>query len=316
MPPRIGPINAALPTPLLPDQRLDETSARRLFAHCRRINLDGVFVLGSMGEGSLLTDRARERLVAIAHEELSGKITVLAGASDSSAVRMHERAVRYGALGADYVIFTIPLNVSIDRGIDELHKIASASMLPCGYYEVPAVTGRALSFSQLQRLVAHPNIHVFKDSSNNALHAQGIAAGLLRSANVTILDGVEFRTAFSASLGYDGVLHGGGAMTARRVRRIWELALVGNYREAIELDRINSLFLAAVYDRFLTSARATIGQKSVLKLLQVCDHETVILDQTLDGEARTRIEAALKSHHDELFGQGFHSALADTRPVR
>lgn len=302
MKPHIGPINAALPTPLDTNKNLDEESLRRLCSHCIEIGLDGIFILGSMGEGTLLPESARARAVEIVQEELGSRdIKIFVSAADVSAERMRERAERYASLGADYAILMIPQNLSIEKGIDELHRVADSSEIPCGYYEVPVVTQRALSFNQLKRVLAHDNIHIFKDSSNNALFAQGISEGLLKEANVTTLDGVEFRAAFSARLGYDGVLHGGGALTARRVRRIWQLVSDGRLEEAIELDRRNSLFLAAIYDRFLTATRATIGQKYALKLLTVFSDESLLLDQELDADARERIGAVLSEHHDELF---------------
>ena len=56
---KIGAINAATPTPLKPDGSFDKASAKKLCRRWTDIGLDGVFVLGSMGEGPLLSDEVR-----------------------------------------------------------------------------------------------------------------------------------------------------------------------------------------------------------------------------------------------------------------
>ncbi len=297
----IGPINAAVPTPLTMAKELDTKSTRRLCEHCRQIGLDGIFILGSMGEGRLLSEKARQNMVAAVQEELAGHLTVFASASDATAEGMRVRALQNASMGVDYVILTLPEDGTAADGIRHICKIADTCSVACGYYEVPSVTGKALTFNQLQQLLAHPNIKVFKDSSNNALIAQAITDRHLRPEGVALLDGVEFHTTYSAGLGYDGILHGGGALTARRIRRIWQLMQAGNIDEAMTLDRKNSLFLASIYDRLATSYRATIGQKYALTILGVFAHDTVLLEQELDPAARSNIAAVIRRDYDELF---------------
>ena len=119
---------------------------------------------------------------------------------------------------------------------------------------------------------------------------------------VALLDGVEYRTAFSRALGYGGVLHGGGALTGRRVRAIWDSAGAGNLAAALALDRQNALFLAGVYTRFSRPLQNTIRQKYALKLLGVLDHETTLVEQHLDEGSKSRIAAIVESHRDWLVG--------------
>ena len=56
---RIGPINAATPTPLLNDGGFDHAGTVRLCRRWSDIGLDGVLILGSMGEGILLPEEVR-----------------------------------------------------------------------------------------------------------------------------------------------------------------------------------------------------------------------------------------------------------------
>ncbi|MGI6609977.1 MAG: dihydrodipicolinate synthase family protein [Limnochordia bacterium] len=300
----IGPINAATPTPLKPDGTLDRASALRL---CRRwldIDLDGVFLLGSMGEGPYLPEGVRDAFLELALDQVGGKLALFASVADLSRERMHDRAVRYARMGVDRVILLAPPGSDPAKAVADVKWLADACSVPCGYYEVPTNTNVALTIAQIIEILTHENITVFKDSSNNPLLAQHMASEAVRSTSVVALDGSEFRTAFSAALGYDGVLHGGAVLTARRVRRIWEAALRGLLEEAIRLDRENSLFLASVYDRVISRSRAIIGQKYALKLLEVFDHEHVVLDQYLDEAAQKRIVETVEANRNWLAASG------------
>ncbi|HUS08668.1 MAG TPA: dihydrodipicolinate synthase family protein [Bryobacteraceae bacterium] len=297
---KIGPINAATPTPLGANGIFDEQSARRL---CRRwidLKLDGVFVLGSMGEGALLSDATRRAFLGTALEVCAGRLTIFAGAADLSYSRMRERALEYAAMGAPCIVLCAPPEVSPGRAADDVRRTADACPVPCAYYEVPDRTGIALTLNEILSVLAHPNIVALKDSTANPLISQGIAAEGLRPTGVTLLDGCEYRTAFSQALGYDGVLHGGGVLTGRRVRAIWDLARSGKLREAIALDRENSLFLASVYNRFSRPLQNTIGQKYALKLLGVLEQANVEVEQSLDDASRRRIAQALDADRQWL----------------
>jgi 4-hydroxy-tetrahydrodipicolinate synthase len=296
----IGPVNAATPTPLNPEGEFDCPSAQRL---CRRwfdMSLDGVLLLGSMGEGDLLSDAARCAFLQTALTETGDRLTIFASAADRSRQRMKERALAYAGMGAHCIVLCAPPGVSPQRAVDDVKAVADACPIPCAYYDVPARTGVALSLQDILSILAHPNIVAFKDSSTSEVIAQGVTSPERRPNGVRLLDGVEYRAAYSAALGYDGVLHGGGVLTARRVRRIWELAQAGRFREALALDRENALFLATVYNRLSRPLQNTIGQKYALHLLGVLDHPAVALDQSLNDESRARIAQAVKAHRKWL----------------
>lgn len=298
---RIGPINAATPTPLTAAGCLDAGSARRLARRWMDVGLDGVLLLGSMGEGTRLTDAARDQFVALAAECTGGVLTLFASAADLSRERMRERALRYASLGAHCITLSVPPGSSPSRGIADVMAVADACPVPCCYYEVPEITGTRLVVEELRRLLSHGNIRALKDSSNNSQIAQAITSDAFRPPGVALLDGVEYRAAFSAALGYDGVLHGGGVLTARRVRRIWELCAQGAVTcEALDLDRKNSLFLSAIYNRLSGPLQNIVGQKYALRLLGVLDHETVVVDQVLDDASRRRIEALMERNRSWL----------------
>ena len=297
---RYGPINAATPTPLMPDGGLDRDSAKKL---CRRwldVQLDGVLLLGSMGEGPYLSDTTRNAFAETALEEVGDRVTLFACAGDASRTRMMERALRYARMGIHCVVLYLPANTPAPKAIADVLAVADACPVPCAYYETPANTGTPLVVDEILTILSHENIHVLKDSSGNALVQQGLTSESLRPAQCQLWDGSEYHAVFTHLAGYDGVLHGGGVMTGRWTRQIWELMEQGKYEEAQALDREKALFLAQVYNRFSRPLQNTVGQKYALKLLGCLDCEAVVVSQSLDDASRRRIEDAVKAHRDWL----------------
>jgi 4-hydroxy-tetrahydrodipicolinate synthase len=300
---RIGPINAATPTPLRADGSFDRESARRLCARWLEAGLDGVLLLGSMGEGLLLPEDVRTAFVETALEEAGNKLTLFVSAASRDAATMRERAARYAAMGAHCVVLSAPVGAGCGETVEQVRRTADACPVPCAYYEVPIVSKVALYVREIHRILSHPNICAFKDSSGNSLIAQALTSDEFRT-DVKLLDGVEYHVCYSVAMGYDGVIHGGGVMTGRRVRSIWSKACAGNSAEALALDRENSLCLGHIYNRFAGPVQNIAGQKFALKLLGLLADERVMVDQTLDDCSRERIARAVEANRHWLAGEG------------
>ncbi len=293
---QLGPINAASPTPLCADGGCDLEAARNLCRRWREIALDGVLILGSMGEGPMLSDKTRDDFVEVVLLETDDALPVFVSVADVSRQRMLERARRYVKMGAKWIVVTAPPGQSNGRVLADVKSIADACPVPCMYYEVPVNTGVTLQLDDLLDLVSHPNVRAIKDSTGNALLAQALTSEQYRPQGVTLFDGTEYHAALSAALGYDGVIHGGGTLTALAVRAIWAAACEGRWEEAFRIDRENSLFLASVYNRFSRPLQNIAGQKYALQLLGVFQSIECCVDQAVDDLSRARIEQAVTAY--------------------
>jgi 4-hydroxy-tetrahydrodipicolinate synthase len=70
--------------------------------------VDGLFVAGTAGLGSILTDAQHEQLVRLAVEHVAGRLPVLAGVLEPSTARTVERIRRIEALGPSAVVVVAP----------------------------------------------------------------------------------------------------------------------------------------------------------------------------------------------------------------
>jgi 4-hydroxy-tetrahydrodipicolinate synthase len=95
-----------LPTPFHDDERLDLASWRRMLEFMAGIDVDGVTILGVLGESNRLNDEERERLIATAVEVVGQRIPIIVGTSHSGTSAATYLSRRAQDLGASAVMVT------------------------------------------------------------------------------------------------------------------------------------------------------------------------------------------------------------------
>ncbi|MBN9462870.1 MAG: dihydrodipicolinate synthase family protein [Burkholderiales bacterium] len=145
-----------LATPFDDDERLDEASLRRMLAFMLRIGVDGVTVLGVLGEANRMSDREREAVVRIARETLGEAIPLIVGVSHPgtrATVELAEMAARCGA-SALMVAPTAEPVPSEARIAEYYARVCEGVGLPVVLQDHPASTGVHMSVPLLARIVA------------------------------------------------------------------------------------------------------------------------------------------------------------------
>jgi dihydrodipicolinate synthase/N-acetylneuraminate lyase len=147
---------AAVVTPLRGGgEELDEQAFEPLVAFLADNGLDGIFALGTTGEGLLLSMEERRRAATLFLEANAGRLVVIihCGAQTTSdTVALAEHAAEQGA---DAVAAVAPPYYGFDE--DELtrhFKAAAAACTPVPFflYEIAARTGYAIPLTVVERL--------------------------------------------------------------------------------------------------------------------------------------------------------------------
>lgn len=137
-----------------------------------RAPLAGVVLFGSTGEGVLLDEDERARLLAAARDAVPAERLLLAGAGAES-TRATIRLCRAAAAGgADAVLVQPPAyykpQLTPEALRDHFQAVADASPLPVLLYQVPPrFSGVELPAGLVGELAQHPNIVGIKDSSGD-----------------------------------------------------------------------------------------------------------------------------------------------------
>lgn len=277
---RLSGVVPPVSTPLTPDLEIDVPSLERLLDHLLGARVHGIFVLGSTGEASALTDAQRRLVVETAVRHVAGAAPVLAGVIDMSTARVAGHIADAVKLGADGVVATAPFYASTHPAEIETHfqLLAATSDVPIYAYNIPSrVNGTRLPADVMVRLAAEGHVAGVKDSSGSDAGIRGLLLAA-RNAGLTdfcVMTGSELTVDSALSMGASGVVPGLGNVDPHGYVRLYELFRSGDLaaarREQERLYDLFSLIDAASPARMGGTSAALGAFKAALKLRGVID---------------------------------------------
>ena len=157
-----------LATPFHDDERVDLESWQRLIDFVLRLEVNGVTILGVLGESNRLTDRERESLIGAAVSAVDGRVPVIVGSSHSGTQAAHDLARMAQDLGAD-VVMVAPSKEPVphdERIVEYYQRIADGLSIPLVVQDHPASTEVHLSVALILKLVQQiPAIGCLKEEA-------------------------------------------------------------------------------------------------------------------------------------------------------
>jgi len=197
-------------TPLRPDGVLDVDAVPRLVEYLIAGGVDGLFILGTCGEGPSFT-RARRRQVATEFvRAVRKRRPVLAGIGETSAERGEEAIEDLADAGVDAIVLNTPYHLAAvgDRAVyAHLHRLAIFSSLPTVIYNIPVNTKNPVTSPVLNEIAALPGVIGLKDSSDNWETFESLLH-VGRRHDIAVLQGSERLVARSVLAGADGAVPG------------------------------------------------------------------------------------------------------------
>ena len=200
-----------LPTPFLPDESIDIGSFETMIERMVGFGVDGVTILGVLGEANRLTDRERTDLVDAAVQTTDGRIPVVVGTSHSGTRATAELAASAERQGADAVMVAphkepVP---SEQRIFDHFQAVAAATDLPIVLQDHPGSTEVHMSVALILQMVQEiPTVACIKQEAvPSPPRIVALKAGLGR--DVPILTGLgALYGGFEILAGADGFMTG------------------------------------------------------------------------------------------------------------
>ncbi|MFN8059843.1 MAG: dihydrodipicolinate synthase family protein [Vicinamibacterales bacterium] len=131
------------PTPFLEDGAVDETSVRTLTDFTIARGVDGLTILGVMGEAAKLTDVERDRVIVATLDAANGRVPVCVGTTHAGTDGCVAFSRRAEALGAAAVMVAPPrLARSSDAALQRHYvTVAGSVSLPIVVQDHPASSG-------------------------------------------------------------------------------------------------------------------------------------------------------------------------------
>lgn len=145
-----------LATPFRDDESFDEASMRRTIGFMAGLGVDGVTVLGVLGEANRTSDREREAIVRCAVEAAGGRVPVIVGVSHPGTRATIELAAMAAELGAQAVMVAPSAEaVPSDARVAEYYgRVCEAATVDVVLQDHPASTGVHMPVPLVVRIVA------------------------------------------------------------------------------------------------------------------------------------------------------------------
>ncbi|MET9274274.1 dihydrodipicolinate synthase family protein [Kribbella sp. NPDC003557] len=303
---RLAGVVPPLVTPLTPEYDVDTASLARLIQYQLSGGVDGVFVLGTSGEGTFLTDEQRQVVVETTVAEVAGQVPVLAGVIDTSTNRVAAHVSAALKAGVSGIVATAPFYAATHPAEIERHFVRLASLVgdtPLYAYDIPPRAGTKLPGSLMTALGEQGVIAGVKDSSGQETSLRELVLSRREKGlnDFAIMTGSEVTVDSALAFGVDGVVPGLGNVDPAGYVRLFKAAAAGDTAAARdEQDRLFRLFeIINVADRSrMGASSAALGAfKAGLYLLgviacPVTAYPSIPLDDTEIAAVRPLLERA------------------------
>ncbi|HEX9045245.1 MAG TPA: dihydrodipicolinate synthase family protein [Candidatus Limnocylindrales bacterium] len=132
-----------VPTPFADDGSLDEPSLRRLIDFVVSCGVDGVTILGVLGEAGKVSEAERTRIVEVTLEAAAGRVPVCVGTTHAATDRCIAFSREAEALGANALMVSPPALARTNETAVRRHylSVADAVGLPIVVQDYPPASG-------------------------------------------------------------------------------------------------------------------------------------------------------------------------------
>ncbi len=232
-------------TPRTVDGAIDVPSLENVTRHLLDGGVSGLFVLGSSGEVTHMTNTERDLVVQTVAGVNAGQVPVIVGAVEQTTNRVIEEARRVIALGADSIVATSLYYAISNAQENSTHfrSIAAAVDVPVFAYDVPVRTHFKLPTDLLVELGRDGVIAGVKDSSGDDVSFRQLLIAAKDIPNFDIFTGHEVVVDGALLGGAQGVVPGLGNVDPAGYRRLYDAAVGGDWaKAAAEQDRLADVF--------------------------------------------------------------------------
>ena len=261
-------------TPLDAGRQLDMAGVKNMVGHLLEGGVDGIFLLGTTGEGPHLPYEIRNRLVKETCRLVKGRVPVLVGITETDLEDALAFAKACGGYGAAGVVAAPPYYFKLTQAecVAWFTELADRSALPVVVYDMPAHTDTVIEPATIAELAAHENIVAMKDSSS--------VIALFNKFRVVL---EPFREKFSlfmgpdeamgeaVMLGADGGVCTGANLWPAAFKKMYLAARAGDLETVRKIQRFTTLSSYLIYGLgqgqigFLKGVKAALSEMGLVR---------------------------------------------------
>lgn len=261
-------------TPLTVSRALDKTGVKNMVRHLLDGGVDGIFLLGTTGEGPHLSYALRTELVKETCRLVKGKVPVLVGITETDLEDALAFAKNCKTLGAAAVVAAPPYYFKLTQAecVAWYTELADRCALPVVVYDMPAHTDTILDPATITELAAHPNIVAMKDSSSIiALFNKFRLALEPFKDKFTLFMGPDEAMGEAVLMGADGGVCTGANLWPAQFKAMYEAARAGDVERVRALQRFTTMSSYRLYGLgsgqigFLKGVKAALAEMGLIQ---------------------------------------------------
>ncbi len=255
-------------TPVTLTGAIDEPAVDRLIESLIAGGVDGIFVLGTTGEGVSVPPTTRLRLVDLTVARVKRRVRVYAGIGDAP-----DQAVTLGNeyldAGADALVARPPVSYPVSELLPWYRSLLDGLSGPSIIYNIPAMTNVSIPLDVVGQLVGHPRLAGIKDSENSRKRLDELLLRVGGRLDFSVFVGVGVLMADGLRLGADGIVPSVGNLIPDVCRDMWSAAKRKDWSTVDRCgDRMRAV--AALYQNGRTLGESLAALKAALNCRGLC----------------------------------------------
>ena len=284
-------------TPLDAKRRLDKKGTKNMVNHLLKGGVDGIFLLGTTGEGPHLSYAIREELVKTVCGLVKGRVPVLVGITETDLDDAVAFAAKCKAYGAAAVVAAPPYYFKLTQAecMAWFTEMADRLPLPLVVYDMPAHTDTVIEPATIAKLAAHPNIVAMKDSSSIIALFNKFRIALEPFADkFSLFMGPDEAMGEAVLLGADGGVCTGANLWPAQFKAMYLAAKAGDVEKVRRLQRFTTMSSYLLYGLGQGQIGFLKGVKCALAEMGLIQNVLAAPFAPFAGRERAQVKAALK----------------------
>ncbi len=255
-------------TPVTSTGQLDEPAVDRLVDFLVAGGVQGIFVLGTTGEGSSVPRSLRRRLVECTVARARRRAKIYVGIGDLNP-RDLPASNAYFHAGADAVVACPPVSFPSEQLLPWFQSLLAGLEGPLLLYNMPSTRKVSIPLEVVAELVGHPKLAGMKDSENSPRRLEELLRRFGARPEFSIFVGVGALMARGLRLGAEGIVPSVGNLIPEVCRGLCACAQRGDWAEAeLHARRMNAV--SALYQNGRTLGQSLAALKAALFCRGLC----------------------------------------------
>ena len=256
-------------TPVTTSGELDGQAVDRLVDFLVAGRVDGIFVLGTTGEGVSVPRTFRRQLVERTVRRVAKKVKVYAGIGD-----LHPQDIaagnEYFQAGVDAVVARPPVSFPVKELLAWFESLLAGLSGPLILYNMPSTTNVSIPLEIVGKLVGHPKLAGIKDSENNPQRLEELLRRFGNHPEFSIFVGVGTLMERGLKMGARGIVPSVGNLIPEVCQDLCASAGRGDWAE-VERHAARMNAVSALYQNGRTLGQSLVALKAALHCRGLCD---------------------------------------------